>query len=102
MPSRSMPRSPWKRPGLPAAAKAWKLAEDGRLSLNGKLPIMTMGGLKARGNPLGATGVYQVVEAVQQLRGEAGDEPGPGGPPRAGANPGRAGLHRRRPCAGAN
>jgi acetyl-CoA C-acetyltransferase len=31
-----------------------------------------MGGLKARGNPLGATGVYQVVEVAQQLRGQAG------------------------------
>jgi len=47
-------------------------ARDGEISLNGKLPISTMGGLKARGHPIGATGVYQVVEAVQQLRGEAG------------------------------
>jgi acetyl-CoA C-acetyltransferase len=31
-----------------------------------------MGGLKARGHPVGATGVYQLVEAAQQLRGEAG------------------------------
>jgi len=31
-----------------------------------------VGGLKGRGHPVGATGVYQVVEAVQQLRGEAG------------------------------
>ena len=35
------------------------------------VPIATMGGLKARGNPWGATGVYQAVEAVLQLRGEA-------------------------------
>ena len=32
-----------------------------------------MGGLKARGNPWGATGVYQAVEAVMQLRGQAGE-----------------------------
>jgi len=32
-----------------------------------------MGGLKARGHPVGATGVYQIVESVQQLRGEAGE-----------------------------
>ena len=32
-----------------------------------------MGGMKARGNPLAATGVYQAVEAVLQLRGEAGE-----------------------------
>lgn len=38
----------------------------------GRLPMSTSGGLKARGHPVGATGVYQIVEAVQQLRGEAG------------------------------
>jgi acetyl-CoA C-acetyltransferase len=32
-----------------------------------------MGGLKARGHPVGATGIYQVVEIVQQLRGLAGE-----------------------------
>jgi len=48
------------------------LARDGGISLYGKLPISTMGGLKARGHPIGASGVYQVVEATQQLRGEAG------------------------------
>lgn len=48
------------------------LARDGGISIHGKLPISTMGGLKARGHPIGASGVYQVVEAVQQLRGEAG------------------------------
>jgi len=48
------------------------LARDGEISINGKLPISTMGGLKARGHPIGASGVYQVAEAVQQLRGEAG------------------------------
>lgn len=47
-------------------------AREGRIVLDGELPISTMGGLKARGHPIGATGVYQVVEAVQQLRGEAG------------------------------
>lgn len=48
------------------------LARDGGISIAGKLPISTMGGLKARGHPIGASGVYQVVEAAQQLRGEAG------------------------------
>jgi acetyl-CoA acetyltransferase len=38
----------------------------------GRIPITTMGGLKARGHPVGAPGVYQIVEAVLQLRGEAG------------------------------
>jgi acetyl-CoA C-acetyltransferase len=32
-----------------------------------------MGGLKARGHPVGATGLYQIVEVVQQLRGQAGE-----------------------------
>jgi acetyl-CoA C-acetyltransferase len=38
----------------------------------GRVPITTRGGLKARGHPVGATGVYQLVEVVQQLRGECG------------------------------
>jgi acetyl-CoA C-acetyltransferase len=38
----------------------------------GRIPIATRGGLKARGHPVGATGLYQVVEVVQQLRCEAG------------------------------
>ncbi len=49
-----------------------RMALDGEITLRGRLPIATMGGLKARGHPVGATGVYQVVEVVQQLRGEAG------------------------------
>lgn len=49
-----------------------KALEQGRTQLNGELPINTSGGLKARGHPLGATGVAQVVELVWQLRGEAG------------------------------
>lgn len=49
-----------------------RLALDGEITLDGKLPITTMGGLKARGHPVGATGVYQIVEVVLQLRGAAG------------------------------
>jgi len=49
-----------------------RLAMADEISLQGRIPICTMGGLKARGHPVGATGIYQVVEAVQQLRGEAG------------------------------
>ena len=58
--------------GYAKAGEAWRMAVEGKLALTGELPILTMGGLKARGNPIGATGVYQVVEAVQQLRGTAG------------------------------
>jgi acetyl-CoA C-acetyltransferase len=45
---------------------------DGEIAIGGRLPISTMGGLKARGHPVGATGVYQVVELVEQLTGQAG------------------------------
>jgi acetyl-CoA C-acetyltransferase len=58
--------------GFALPGEACKLAQTGQFNLDGKLPICTMGGLKARGNPLGATGVYQLVEATQQLRGSAG------------------------------
>jgi len=49
-----------------------QLAADGDFSLEGRIPISTMGGLKARGRPVGATGVYEIVDVVTQLRGEAG------------------------------
>ncbi|MCB0193245.1 MAG: thiolase domain-containing protein [Anaerolineae bacterium] len=49
------------------------LAIDGEIGPEGRIPISTRGGLKARGHPVGATGLYQIVEAAQQLRGEAGD-----------------------------
>jgi acetyl-CoA C-acetyltransferase len=48
-----------------------RLALDGEILPTGRIPIATRGGLKARGHPVGATGMYQVVEVVQQLRGEA-------------------------------
>jgi acetyl-CoA C-acetyltransferase len=50
-----------------------KALERGVTSLKGDLPINPSGGLKARGHPVGATGVAQVVELVWQLRGEAGE-----------------------------
>jgi acetyl-CoA C-acetyltransferase len=63
--------------GFAERGQGWKLAQNGEApavaSLSGSLPICTMGGLKARGNPGGATGVYQVVDAVLQLRSQAGD-----------------------------
>ncbi len=58
--------------GFARRGEGWKLAKEECISLDGSLPISTMGGLKARGNPVGATGVYQAVEVAQQLRGEAG------------------------------
>ncbi len=47
-------------------------ARNGEIGIRGRIPISTMGGLKARGNPVGASGVYQIAECVEQLRGEAG------------------------------
>jgi acetyl-CoA C-acetyltransferase len=59
--------------GFAERGQGWRLAQDNVIALNGSLPISTFGGLKARGNPVGATGVYQAVEAALQLRGTAGD-----------------------------
>ena len=58
--------------GFAARGQGVRLAMEGAIAPEGPIPISTMGGLKARGHPVGATGVYQVVEVVQQLRGEAG------------------------------
>ncbi|MDP2976034.1 MAG: thiolase domain-containing protein, partial [Anaerolineales bacterium] len=58
--------------GFAIRGKGWKLAADGTIALKGKLPCATLGGLKARGNPGGASGVYQAVEAAMQLRGQVG------------------------------
>jgi acetyl-CoA C-acetyltransferase len=49
-----------------------KALEEGKTALGGELPINPSGGLKARGHPIGATGVAQIVELTWQLRGEAG------------------------------
>jgi acetyl-CoA C-acetyltransferase len=49
-----------------------KAAHEGLTEIGGKIPINPSGGLKARGHPLGATGIAQVIELFWQLRGEAG------------------------------
>jgi len=59
--------------GLVERGRAAKLVAGGGAARDGELPTNTFGGLKARGNPLGATGVYQVAEVALQLRGAAGD-----------------------------
>ncbi|MGD2143305.1 MAG: thiolase domain-containing protein [Anaerolineae bacterium] len=58
--------------GFANKGKGLELALDGDIAIDGQIPVTTMGGLKARGHPVGATGIYQVVEVVQQLRGLAG------------------------------
>ena len=55
--------------GFADKGKAIKFAHKVGIDINGGLPLTTCGGLKGRGHPVGATGVYQVVEAMQQLRG---------------------------------
>ena len=58
--------------GFAKKGEAAKLAEEGQLYYDGDLPYNPSGGLKAKGHPVGATGVGQVVEIVEQLRNEAG------------------------------
>jgi acetyl-CoA C-acetyltransferase len=59
--------------GYASRGTGWKLSADQFITREGKLPIATRGGLKARGNPWGATGVYQVIECTQQLQGQSGE-----------------------------
>ncbi len=58
--------------GFCRKGEAGQLTEEGATALNGDIPVNTSGGLKACGHPVGATGIKQVFEIVQQLRGEAG------------------------------
>jgi acetyl-CoA C-acetyltransferase len=59
--------------GFAERGKGVQLGLDGAITPAGQIPVCTRGGLKARGHPVGATGVYQLVEVVQQLRGECGE-----------------------------
>ncbi|MDW8325028.1 MAG: thiolase domain-containing protein [Anaerolineales bacterium] len=64
--------------GLAERGQGPRLALEGEIGPRGRTPMATRGGLKARGHPVGATGVYQIVEVTQQLRGEAGETQVPG------------------------
>lgn len=57
--------------GFMSAEEALQKIKEGYFDISGSLPIATMGGLKGRGHPVGATGIYQIAEAVTQLRGQA-------------------------------
>ncbi len=60
--------------GFAEQGKGPRLGLDNEITpKGGRIPICTRGGLKARGHPVGATGMYQIVESVQQLRGECGE-----------------------------
>ncbi len=58
--------------GFAEPGQGTRLATEGEIRIGGRVPICTMGGLKARGHPVGATGVYEIVDVVTQLRGQAG------------------------------
>jgi acetyl-CoA C-acetyltransferase/acetyl-CoA acyltransferase len=59
--------------GLIETGQGGPAAAEGRTSLDGEKPINPSGGLKAKGHPIGATGVAQIVELTEHLRGEAGE-----------------------------
>ena len=58
--------------GFAERGQGVRLGLDNEISPQGRVPVCTRGGLKARGHPVGATGMYQIVEVIQQLRGECG------------------------------
>jgi acetyl-CoA C-acetyltransferase len=58
--------------GLAKAGEGWRLAHDGEIRRDGRVPLSTFGGSKARGETGGATGLYQIAETVLQLQGRAG------------------------------
>ncbi|MBI5943693.1 MAG: thiolase domain-containing protein [Chloroflexi bacterium] len=58
--------------GFAERGQGVRLALENEISIQGRVPVCTRGGLKARGHPVGATGMYQLVEVAQQLRGECG------------------------------
>jgi acetyl-CoA C-acetyltransferase len=59
--------------GFAERGQGVRLGLENHISPRGRIPVCTRGGLKARGHPVGATGMYQIVEVVQQLRGECGE-----------------------------
>jgi acetyl-CoA C-acetyltransferase len=58
--------------GFAKPGQGWKMAAEGEIEQNGRLPLSTFGGLKARGHPIGATALYQTCEIVLQITGRAG------------------------------
>jgi acetyl-CoA C-acetyltransferase len=58
--------------GFAEKGKGAKFVTQGYTTRTGEIPTNNFGGLKARGNPIGATGLYQIAETVIQLRGKAG------------------------------
>ncbi len=59
--------------GLVEKGQGKSAAESGLTALDGRIPVNTSGGLKSKGHPVGATGIAQIVELTEQLRGECGE-----------------------------
>jgi len=59
--------------GFAEEGKGGELIRSGKINLKGEMPINTSGGLKAKGHPISATGLAQVFEIVNQLRGKCGE-----------------------------
>jgi len=59
--------------GLVERGKSGPAVMAGMTTLGGKIPVNTSGGLKSKGHPVGATGVAQIIEIAEQLRGTAGE-----------------------------
>jgi len=59
--------------GFVKKGEGGKAVEEGLTGIEGKIPVNPSGGLKSKGHPVGATGVAQIVEIVEQLRGKCGD-----------------------------
>lgn len=59
--------------GFAEPGKGADLVAAGDIAVDGKIPVNVSGGLKAKGHPIGATGIGQVVEVVSQLRGNSGE-----------------------------
>ena len=66
--------------GFCPAGEQDRLIRSGALAIDGTLPVNTDGGLIANGEPIGASGLRQIVECVLQLQGRAGDRQVPGEP----------------------
>lgn len=64
--------------GLCSEGEGGRFASEGHSALGGRVPVNPSGGLLSRGHPVGATGVAQVIEVVQQLKGQAGRRQIPG------------------------
>ena len=64
--------------GLANKGEGYKLLREGRTMADGDIPVNVSGGLKAKGHPIGATGIGMIIEIYLQVRGQAGERQVPG------------------------